>query len=263
MISIYQALAELEKSGKSGALCTIIMSQGSTPRHIGSKMLVYPDGSFIGTVGGGEVEHRVLSAVPEVIESGRPKVLAYSMSDPQRGDPGICGGQLEIFVEPILPNPLLVVVGCGHVGREVSHLAKWLGFRVAVVDDRPEFCTPENIPEADEYYPGELNTLFERFDLPETASVVLTTRSVDVDVQILPDLLGHKIPYLGVIGSRRRWATTQAQLSDMGIADEEITSIHSPIGLRLNAESPREIAVSILAEIMMLRGQGDGKPLSA
>ena len=263
MTSIFQALAELEKSGQPGALCTIISSQGSTPRHVGSKMLVYPGGRFVGTVGGGEVEYRVLSEAQATIQSGQSKILDYSMTDPQRGDPGSCGGRLEIFVEPILPMPLLVVIGCGHVGREVAHLAKWLGFRVAAVDDRAELCSPEQLPAADIFYPGEFSTLFDRLDLPQTASVVLTTRNVDVDVKILPGLLEHKVAYLGVIGSRRRWATTKSQLSELGIPSEKITMIHSPIGLRLGAESPREIAVSILAEIMMQRGQVDGESMSA
>ncbi len=262
MESIYLALSELEKTGRSGVLCTIIAREGSAPRRVGSKMLVYPDGSFIGTVGGGELEHRVLQEARHIFKTGKPQILSYSMTDPQRGDPGVCGGQLEIFIEPISAGPILVVIGCGHVGREVAHLARWLGFRVVAVDDRPEFCTPEVIPAADEFYPGELTTLLERFDISAAANVVLTTRSVDVDVQILPQLLGLNLPYLGVIGSRRRWATTQAKLTELGISDQQIAAIRSPVGLRINAESPQEIAVSILAEIMMLQGQGDGQPMS-
>jgi xanthine/CO dehydrogenase XdhC/CoxF family maturation factor len=117
-------------------------------------MLVYPDGTFIGTVGGGDLEHRVLDEAWMAISDGQPRHLHYNMADPSRGDPGVCGGQVEVFVEPILPPPLLVVIGAGHVGKAVVHLAKWLGFRTAVSDDRAEFCTPEATPGADAYYPA-------------------------------------------------------------------------------------------------------------
>src|SRR5574337_1735977 len=143
MKTIYQALSEIEAKDESAALCTVVKSEGSTPRHVGSKMLVYPDGTFIGTVGGGDLEHRVLDEAWMALSDGQPRHLRYNMADPSRGDPGVCGGQVEVYVEPILPPALIVVIGAGHVGKAVVHLAKWLGFRVAVSDDRPEFCTAE------------------------------------------------------------------------------------------------------------------------
>jgi xanthine dehydrogenase accessory factor len=253
MATLYQALAHLEEIGGSGALCTIIAAQGSTPRQVGSKMLVYPGGAFAGTIGGGEMESRVLTVALQVIETEQPQTLEYSMTDPTRGDPGVCGGQLKIFVEPILPKPLIVVVGAGHVGLEVVHLAKWLGYRVALADDRAELCSPKKVPEADEYYPGPLQDLLERLEFAPQTSFVLTTRNVEVDVAALPGILARRVDYIGVIGSRRRWATTTAKLLEMGIDADRIDAIHSPIGLNLKAETPREIAVSILAEIMALQ----------
>jgi xanthine dehydrogenase accessory factor len=132
---IYQSIVELQNNHEAGAICTIIECSGSTPRHVGSKMLVYPDGHFLGTVGGGEVEIRVLQEALGAIQDGKPRKLQYNMVNPQRGDPGVCGGTLEVYVEPILPDPTLVVIGGGHVGKCVAHLAKWLGFQVAVSDD--------------------------------------------------------------------------------------------------------------------------------
>src|SRR5512137_1823267 len=159
MNSIYQALASLESTHKPAALCTVVKTSGSTPRHSTSKMLVFPDGHILGTVGGGELENRVVNEALASLQDGNPRNLTYSMSDPGRGDPGLCGGQVEVFVEPILPSPMLVVVGGGHVGKAVAHLAKWLGFRVAISDDRPEFCTPKINPDADEFYPFTLAEL--------------------------------------------------------------------------------------------------------
>ena len=129
-MTLFQALVELEKNNETGALCTIVRSRGSTPRHVTSKMLVYPDGHILGTVGGGEVENRVIKEALVAMNEGKPRLLEYNMPEPARGDPGICGGQLEIFVEPIIPKPVLVVVGVGHVGKAVAHLAKWLGYVV-------------------------------------------------------------------------------------------------------------------------------------
>jgi xanthine dehydrogenase accessory factor len=263
MTSIFQALADLESQGKAGVFCEIVRTQGSTPRGVGSKMLVYPDGNIIGTVGGGEVENRVIQAALESLEDGKPRVLSYSMADPQRGDPGVCGGQLEVFVEPMMPQPLLVVIGSGHVGKAVAHLAHWLGFRVAVSDDRPDFCTPEVVPSADDYYPIPMKELSDHLEITPWTYLVLTTRGTDVDIEGLPSLLESPAPYLGVIGSRRRWETTKRGLLKSGITPECLARVRSPIGLEIRAVTPEEIAVSILAEIIMLRAGGDGRPMSA
>lgn len=257
--SIYQALAKLEREGERGALCTIIRSRGSTPRHTGSKMLVYTDGSFIGTVGGGEVESRVIREAQAAIQDGRPRLLTYDMVDPKQGDPGVCGGQMEVYVEPILSRPTLLIVGGGHVGKAVAHLARWLNFRVAVSDDRPEYCTPEANPDAHDFYPVKLNELPEKMKITPDTYIVLTTRGVNIDIEGLPALLRSPARYIGVIGSRRRWTVTRKALEDAGVEKELLDRVTSPMGLELNAETPEEIAVSIMAEIIMLRNGGSGE----
>ncbi len=261
MNSIYRALAELESTHRPAALCTVVKTSGSTPRHSTSKMLVYLDGSILGTVGGGELENRVRKEALASLQDGKPRNLAYTMADPARGDPGLCGGQVEVFVEPILPSPLLVVVGGGHVGKAVAHLAKWLGFRVAVSDDRPEFCTSEANPDADDFYPVPLAELPLALTITPQTALVLTTRGSNVDVAGLPALLDSQAGYIGVIGSRKRWNTTIKALNQQGISDEVLERIHSPIGLGIGAETPEEIAVSILAEILKLRTSGSGRSM--
>ena len=262
-VDIYQALAQVEKNHESAALCTVVKSIGSTPRHVGSKMLVYPDGKFIGTVGGGDLEHRVLDEAWIAMGDGQSRLLSYTMADPSRGDPGVCGGTVEVFVEPILPPAMLVVIGAGHVGKAVVHLAKWLGFRVAVSDDRAEFCTPEATPGADEYYPVPMGDLPAHLKLNKRTYIVITSRGANVDVQGLPGLLEADPAYIGVIGSRRRWLTTVKGLKQRGVSEEKIARVHSPMGLELNAETPEEIAVSIMAEVLMLKDNGTGKPMKA
>ena len=261
MQSIYQALSELEKNNGSAALCTVVKSEGSTPRHVGSKMLVYADGHFIGTVGGGDLEHRVMDEAWIAISEGTARTLKYSMVDPSRGDPGVCGGTVEVFVEPILPPAMVVVIGAGHVGKAVVHLAKWLGFRVAVCDDRAEFCTPESTPGGDAYYPVEMGKLVDHLKINRRTYIVITSRGSSVDVFGLPSLLESDAAYIGVIGSKRRWLTTVKGLKEKGVSEEKIARVHSPMGLELNAETPEEIAVSIMAEILMLRDKGTGKAM--
>ena len=263
MDSIYQSLAEIEKNNESAALCTVTSSKGSTPRHVGSKMLVYPDGHFIGTVGGGDVEHRVLDEAWMALSDGQSRLLHYNMVDPARGDPGACGGQVEVFVEPILPAPLVVVIGAGHVGKAVVHLAKWLGFRVAACDDRVEFCNPETTPDADAYYPVPMSELPKQIKIDKRTILILTTRGSGVDAAGLSPLLDSPAGYIGVIGSKRRWATTVKALKEKGISEEKIAKVHSPIGLELQAETPEEIAVSIMAEVMMIKHKGTGKPMKS
>ncbi|MFN3741884.1 MAG: XdhC family protein [Anaerolineales bacterium] len=259
---IFEALANLKKENQAAALCTVIHSEGSTPRHVGSKMLVFADGRFIGSIGGGDLEHRVLDEAWIAIVEGKPRRLRYNMVDPQRGDPGVCGGTVEIFVEPILPPPLLVVVGGGHVGKAVAHLAKWLGFRVVVSDDRPEYCTPEAVPDADAFYPCPLSELPKWLPITRNTYLVLTTRGSGIDVEGLPALLETPAAYIGVIGSKRRWLTTVNALREKGISEEKLARVRSPVGLEIHAETPEEIAISILAEIIMLRRGGSGQPMA-
>jgi xanthine dehydrogenase accessory factor len=203
----------------------------------------------------------VVAAALEAMRSGQPRVLNYQLADPKAGDPGVCGGEVEVFVDPVKPLPTVLVIGGGHVGRALVSLAHWLGFRVILSDDRAEFCTPEAAPGADEYYPVPVRELPGRFTFTSETYIVMPTRGVPLDVEALPHLLDQPHAYLGVIGSRRRWATAAKRLRDAGVPAEKLARVHAPMGLELNAETPEEIAVSILAEIIMLRRGGSGEPM--
>ena len=164
-------------------------------------------------------------------------------------------------MEPILPSPLGVIIGGGHVGKAVAHLAKWLGFRVVVSDDRIDFCTPEANPDADVFYPVPMADLPHHLKITPQTYLILTTRGMRTDVAGLPALLNTPAAYIGIIGSRRRWTSTIKELIGKGCPKEKLANIHSPIGLEINAETPEEIAVSIMAEIIMLRSDGTGKSM--
>jgi len=257
-MNIYQSILEIQQSGESGALCTIIESHGSVPRHTGSKMLVMASGRLIGSVGGGEIENRVIEEAKLSILDGKARRLSYNMVDPARGDPGICGGQAEIFVEPILAQPTIIVIGGGHVGKAVTYLAKWLGFRVVLSDDREEFCNPQVVPGADEYVSCLMAELPQKTKIHAQCYLVLTTRGVSIDTPGLPALLDTPAAFIGIIGSKRRWLETRKNLLAAGITKANLEKVVSPIGLELKAETPEEIAVSIMAEILMLRNDSSG-----
>lgn len=254
-MEILERLNQLRKSGRPVALCTVVKTKGAVPRHSGTKMLVFPDGSSEGTVGGGKVEELVREEAKAALQDGQTRLLDYSLVDTEKGDPGLCGGRVTVYVEPYLLPATVVVVGAGHVGRAVVHLASWLGYRVVVSDDREELCTPEETPGADLYLPIPLERLPEAMEIGPQTYLVLVTRGVEVDMVGLPPLLATDAPYIGLIGSKRRWAHCQDKLKEVGVDESQIARINSPIGLDIRAETPDEIAVSIMAEIITLRNK--------
>jgi xanthine dehydrogenase accessory factor len=261
-MSIYSRLAALEAEGKRAVLVTVVAARGSVPRHEGSKMLVLPDGSIEGTIGGGEMENRVITEALEALDAGQLRVKDYVFQDPSQGDVGVCGGEIQVVIEPLKPKPRLLVIGAGHVGNASAYLGKWLGFEVTLVDDRPSFTEPNTVPDVDRVLTCPMKDITDQVDVHSQTYVLLTTRSVDLDVVGLPRLLATPAPYIGVIGSRRRWETTVEQLRQAGISEDQISRITSPMGLELNAETPEEIAVSVLGQVIMLRRGGSGESMA-
>lgn len=257
-----EELMAAQKAGDLVALAVVVKAKGSVPRHAGAKMLIYADGRTSGTIGGGELEDLVVQEAKASFEDNQPRFIPYSLVEPQRGDPGVCGGEVEVYVEPFSSPPTVLIVGCGHVGRSVAQLASWLGFRVAANDDREEMATPEIVPDADVYLPGPLGEALDLFEVTNNTYVVTVTRNITVDRQVLPMLLETPAPYIGIIGSQRRWEEAKKLLVDGGVTEEQLERFHSPIGLELSAETPEEIALSIMAEIVMLRRGGTGNRMA-
>jgi xanthine dehydrogenase accessory factor len=260
---IYEAILDAQRSGQPAALATVIRARGSVPRHEASKMLVYADGRIVGTVGGGELENRTIEEARQVAREGTARIVSHSLVDPARGDAGVCGGEVEVFIEPITPPPTLLIVGAGHVGRALAHLARWLGYRVVVTDDRADLCTHEFIPDADEFVVGPMTDALSKIRVDSQTYIACVTRGYLFDVDALPILLDSPTPYIGVIGSLRRWNMALKDLHAKGVSDETLARVRAPIGLELQAETPEEIAVSIMAEIIMTRRGGTGKPMKA
>jgi xanthine dehydrogenase accessory factor len=255
---LFRMIHEAQTAGQNIALATVVRTQGSVPRHAGSKMLVWPDGKIAGTVGGGLLESRIVEAALQAIQRAIPELITYRMADVAAGDVGVCGGTVEVFVEPLLPPPTVLVIGCGHVGKEVAVLAKWLGFRVLVSDDREDLCSPEHIPEMDGYFPVPAGKLAEHASITSQTYIAAMTRGQVVDVDLLPALVISPARYIGLIGSRRRWALTAQALRKQGVSETQLARVFAPVGLELEAETPREIAVSVMAQIIMIHHGGDG-----
>lgn len=256
--AVFEAAFTAQREGRPAALVTVVKTQGSVPRQAGCKMLVWPDGNIVGTVGGGQMEARAIAEAQAAVGDGQPRTLRYDLSDPSAGDPGICGGTVELFIDPLVPPPLLVVVGCGHVGRALAELGHWMEFRVIVADDRPGYATPEQIPGMDGYLEVPPSEIAHHVTLGPRSAVACVTRGLPVDQTLIPALLATDAGYIGLIGSRRRWALTAETLVEQGIARESLARVHAPIGLELQAETPKEIALSIMAEIIMVMRGGSG-----
>jgi xanthine dehydrogenase accessory factor len=260
--AIFRALADAQTAHEPVALVTVIATQGSMPRHASSKMLVRSDGSTLGTVGGGAMEARVIAEALAALADSQPRVRSYTLNSLEAGDAGICGGTAEIFIDPVNVAPTLLVIGGGHVGRALCELGRWAGFRVVLSDDRVEYCNPSYVPDLASYIVCAPSDIPQRIVIDENTYVAAVTRGLPVDLKLIPALLQTQSPYIGLIGSRRRWAlTAKALVEEVGLEPQVVARIRAPIGLELQAETPKEIAVSILAEIIMLRRGGTGQPM--
>ena len=260
-MTLFDRIAELESKGTTFAMAIVVRAHGSVPRHEGSKMLIFSDGSTEGTIGGGEMESLVIREAQASILDGKPRYLHYNFRDPDQGDPGVCGGEVDVYVEPLQPKPKLLVFGMGHIGKAVAYLGSWIGFNVIVADDRAEFATLEAAPGADRAIHCELTDLAREVDIDPQTYIILATRGVPVDVDGLPSIVETDAGYVGVIGSRRRWETSVKELRERGVSEDLIGKVNSPMGLEINAETPEEIAISIIAEIVMKRRGGSGESM--
>jgi len=252
---VSQALVDVLQNKKPAAMATIVKTRGASPRQAGAKMLVLADGSIVGSVGGGEMELRVIAVAKEAIADGQPRYLDMTLSNEQRGDPLICGGEMEIFIEPLLTSPIMIIVGAGHIGAAVAQLAKSLGFYIIALDDRPEFVTPENFPHADQRIAGDIVQEIGKLEITLRTYIVLVTRAHTLDAQLLGAIVDKSAAYIGMLGSKRRVITVMDTLKQQGVSKAALARVHAPIGLEIHAETPQEIAVSIMAEIIQAKNR--------
>jgi xanthine dehydrogenase accessory factor len=232
---------------------TIVRAQGSTPQRVGAKMLVFPDGRTLGTIGGGCYESDALGKAREAIASGRSALLHYELNDDFAQENGlICGGRMDVHVDPLEPTPHLYIVGAGHVGFHLARAAAEAGFRIHVVDDREKFASAGRFPGA-EVVVEPIPDWLHRAEIPASAYAVVVTRGHTHDLDAMRALAARDLKYLGLIGSRAKVARISEVLLAEGMPRECLARVHSPIGLDIGAVTPAEIAISILAELIAVR----------
>ena len=254
MEDVLAALTAALARGETVAMVTIVAAHGSTPQRVGARMLVFPDGRLVGTIGGGCYENDAFWKAREALGTRRSRLVHYELSDDLAEESGlICGGQMDVFIEPIEPAPHLFILGAGHVGFQLGQIAPNVGFRLHVVDDRQKFANHERFPAADEVVVESLDQWVTTAQIPASSYVVVLTRGHRQDFDVLRALSSRTFRYVGLIGSRAKVARLTEALIDAGVPAEWIKQLRAPIGFDIGAVSPEEIAVAILAELIAVR----------
>ena len=253
-MDLYEEIVALRREGRRGAVATIVNVRGSIPSFRTAKMLVRDDGSIVGTIGGGCVEAEVWQAAREVMEQEKPRTLVFNLNENPKYDTGlVCGGTLEIFVEPVLPPALLYIFGAGHVAYSLYQVAQIAGFDITVVDDRESYANRERFPTAREVIADDFTRACERLQISDSAYIVIVTRGHRDDMRVLRWAVNTPARYVGMIGSKRKVITIYKELEKEGISLDKFKDVHAPVGLEIGAITPEEIAVSIVAELIAIR----------
>jgi xanthine dehydrogenase accessory factor len=251
---VLTALVHALDRGEDAALVTIVSTRGSTPQRVGAKMLVFADGRTVGTIGGGCYEHDALLKARESLQTHKPRLVEYELSDDFAEESGlVCGGQMQVYIEPLEPSPRLFIVGAGHVAQHLARLAQSVGFRTHVLDDREKFANRDRFPDVDEIVVAPISEWLEVARFPANTYAVVVTRGHRHDWAALRALAPRDLRYLGLIGSRAKVKRIYDALVGEGMPVEALARVYAPIGLDIGAVTPEEIAVSILAELIAVR----------
>jgi len=253
-MGIYEEICKLKREGKRAALATIVSVSGSIPSMKAAKMLVREDGSIMGTVGGGRMESDVREGAMEAMRDEKPKNMTFNMDQTPDDETGlVCGGTAQVFIDPLIPAPVLYIFGGGHVGLSVYKVALPAGFEVVVADDRELFANRERFPDAREIHSGEMDATLSELAPGADSYIAIVTRGHRHDLRVLRWALNTPAHYIGMIGSGRKVLSLFEKLETEGMARESFGRVFAPIGLDINASTPEEIAISIVAELIAVR----------
>ena len=252
-MDLFEEVVRMRRAGQRGALATIVHTNGSIPSYESSRMLVREDGSIAGTIGGGCVEADVWAAAKEVMHKESPRKMVFNLNNEAGYDNGlICGGTLEVFVEPILPQPIVYIFGGGHISMALARTASAAGFGIVVIDDREQFANPQRFPMAQEILTS-YEEAFARLAPGASSYLVIVTRGHRDDMRVLAWAVRTQARYIGMIGSKRKVLSTYKALEADGFRPDEFERVYAPMGLEIGALSPEEIALSIAAELVAVR----------
>ena len=257
-MDIYEEIVKLRQEGRRGAVATIVNVRGSIPSFETAKMLVRDDGSIAGTIGGGCVEAEVWQAAREVMESEKPRSLTFNLNQDPKYDTGlVCGGTLDIFIEPVLPPALLYIFGAGHVSVNLYKVARGAGFSVTVIDDRATYASRERFPDAKELIAEDFDQAMAKIAPQESSYIVIVTRGHRDDMRVLRWAVQTQARYIGMIGSKRKTISIFRELTKEGLSPQLFERVHAPVGLDIGAITPEEIAVAITAELIAVRRRSE------
>ena len=260
--AVYQATLDALQQNQPACVLTIVEVSGSTPRGVGTKMLLRADGSTVGSIGGGALEAVALKDAQEALDRGESRLEAYSVRGQDDGALGICGGDARVFIEVIHTRRTLLIAGAGHVAQPIAELGHMLGFRVVVVDDRAELASSTRFPNADELVVTSFQRLLDKVTVTPQTYVVIVTRGHQHDRVVLQQVLSTPAAYIGMIGSRTKVRQVFETLLAGGTSEEALARVFAPVGLRIGGQTPAEIALSIMAEIALVEHGGTGEPMS-
>jgi len=259
-MDVYEEIVKLRREGRRGAVATIVSVQGSIPSFRTAKMLVRDDGSIAGTIGGGCVEAEVWQAAKEVMEQEKPRTLKFNLNHDPKLDTGlVCGGTLEIFIEPVLPLALLYLFGAGHVAQNIYKIANIAGFQVCVIDDRASYASRDRFPEAHELIAENFDTATARLTPSSMSYIVIVTRGHKDDMRLLRWAVQTSARYVGMIGSKRKVIAIHKSLREEGLAESLFDHVYAPIGIDIGALTPEEIGVAVCAEMIAVRRRSESK----
>ncbi len=253
-MDVYEEIAALRRAGRKCAVATIVEVAGSIPSFQSAKMLIREDGTMVGTIGGGCTEAEVWQAARDVIESEQPRMLRFNLGQEAAYDNGlICGGQLNVYVEPVLPMPNALIFGGGHISKSLSKIASLAGFRTTIVDNREAYANRERFPEAAEIFADEYEDVFPKLPANDATYAVIVTRGHRDDMRVLRWAAEQPLRYVGMIGSKRKTLEVAKHLRKEGVSLEKLAAIHAPMGFDIGAVTPEEIAVAVVAEMIRRR----------
>ena len=253
-MDVYEELVELRRSGEKCAIATIVEVVGSIPSFQSAKMLIRQDGTMVGTIGGGCTEAEVWQAARDVIDSEKARMLQFNLGQEAAYDNGlICGGQLNVYVEPVLPVPRALIFGAGHISKSLSKVATLAGFSTTVIDNRDSYANRERFPEAAEVIAAEYEDVFPKLPANDATYAIIVTRGHKDDMRVLRWAVGQPLRYVGMIGSKRKTLEVAKHLRKEGMSMDRLARIHAPMGLDIGAVTPEEIAVAVVAEMIRRR----------
>ena len=252
MPDIFEEIARLKRERLSAALATVVSGGTGVPGKTGFRMLVYPDGKILGTVGGGSLEAKVREEALRCIQEKAPKLLKLQLDQSESGIGVLCGGEAEVFLEPIIPTSKMYIFGGGHIALPLAQFAKTLEFTVIVIDDRKEFTSRDRFPTVDEVMPGDYSDIIKSIEFHTDDCAVIVTHGHEHDESVLKEIISKKNRpgYIGMIGSKAKVTAVFSHLRQQGISEQLLAKVNAPIGLDIGSKTPAEIAVSIIAEIV-------------